>query len=233
VDGDLGLGKIDVMLGAEPRTNLFHYLAGRCELEEVFHLGPGGVVFLAGGWGSADLAVLDPLRRERLLGDLTRVAGIFDRILLDLATGIGPNALELAKRADEVLLVTTPEPTAYADAYALSKILFQATGTSPGFVLNRVQSEREARETYHRLQATARAYFGASPTYVGHLPEDPAVGRAIRQQTPFLLGAPRTPASRAIRKLARRVLHSRTPGGGNAVLAPALHPRPSDRAPAA
>lgn len=218
VDGDLGLGKVDVLMGAEPRTNLSHYLNGQCDLDEVFQVGPAGVVFLAGGWGNGDLAVLDPLRRERLAKGLLQAGEIFDLVLLDLATGIGPNALELARRAGEVLMVTTPEPTAYADAYTLTKILYQTAGTIPRFVVNRVRSETEARETFQRLSRTARTHFGGQLEYLGHLPEDPAVGRAVRDQVPFVLGAPNAPASRRIRALARRMIEERSPDGGEFVM---------------
>jgi flagellar biosynthesis protein FlhG len=214
VDGDLGLGKVDVLMGAEPRTSLAQYLYGQCDLDAAFQVGPAGVVFLAGGCGNGDLAVLDPARRERLVRGLVRAADIFDFVLLDLATGIGPNALELARRADEVLMVTTPEPTAVADAYTMTKLL-HGTGPGPRFIVNRCASEAEARETFTRIAGTARSRFGAHLEFLGHVPEDPAVARAVRDRSPFLLGAPEAPASRHIRAMARRVIEERFPGGGH------------------
>jgi flagellar biosynthesis protein FlhG len=200
-------------MGTEPRTSLAQYLYGQCDLDAAFQVGPAGVVFLAGGCGNGDLAVLDPIRRERLTRGLVRAAGLFDLVLLDLATGIGPNTLALARGADDVLMVTTPEPTAVADAYTMTKILRRTAGRHPRFIVNRAASESEARETFVRIARTARARFGARLGYLGHLPEDPAVGRAVRDQRPFVLGAPEAPASRSIRAMARRMIEERSPGG--------------------
>jgi flagellar biosynthesis protein FlhG len=231
VDGDLGLGKVDVLMGAEPRISLAQYLYGQCDLDAAFQVGPAGVVFLAGGCGNGDLAVLEPARRERLIRGLVRAAGIFDFVVLDLATGIGPNALELARRADEVLMVTTPEPTAVADAYTMTKLL-HGTGPGPRFIVNR-SSEAEALETFGRIADTARSRFGARLQYLGHVPEDPAVALAVRDRSPFVLGAPEAPASRRVRAMARRVIEERFPGGGDRMTPPRIHSTTAENRPQA
>ncbi len=218
VDGDFGLGKLDLLLGANPQLNLGHVLDGDCDVEDAVFIGPRGVCFLPGACGAGDLAVLDRNRRDRFLSALEHFSGTMDLILLDLATGIGPNSVELARRASEVMLVTTPEPTAYADAYALIKILAgrgPAThSVPPRVVVNRARNDEEAQSTYLRLSRTARRHLGTAPLFWGTILEDPAVEDAVRRQKPFSLTHPDSPASRRIRELAWRLLRGKNPDGG-------------------
>ena len=219
VDGDFGLGKMDLLLGAKPVLNLGHVLEGSCTVDEAVFIGPRGVCFLPGACGAGDLAVLDRTRRERFLHSLEYFSGSMDLILLDLATGIGPNSVELARQAEEVMLVTTPEPTAYADAYALIKILSGRRGpgprlNAPRIVVNRVRNDVEAQGTFLRLSRTARRHLDIAPVYWGAVPEDEVVGNAVREQKPFALTAPDAPASRRVRELAWRLLRGESPDGG-------------------
>ena len=215
VDGDLGLGKLDLMIGAAPRFHLGHVLAEECDVTDAVITGPRGVRFLPGACGGGQLAVLDPVRRRRFFAALDRFAGSTDVVLLDLAPGIGPNALDLARHADEVLVVTTPEPTAYADAYTVIKILATPGALPPRVVVNRARSEEEAHDTFLRLSGTAKRHLGVAPVFWGLIPEDETVGTAVRRQIPFTLSSPDTPASRHVRTLAWRLLRGRTPDGGD------------------
>ena len=221
VDGDFGLGKLDLLLGANPTLNLGHVLDGDCEVEEAVFIGPRGVCFLPGACGAGDLAVLDRTRRDRFLAALEHFSGTMDLILLDLATGIGPNSVELARRATEVMLVTTPEPTAYADAYALIKILAGHGPAThklpPRVVVNRARNDVEAQSTYLRLSRTARRHLGTAPLFWGTVLEDPVVEDAVRRQKPFALTSPDSPASRRVRELAWRLLRGKNPEGGERV----------------
>ncbi len=227
VDGDLGLGKLDLLIGATPTLHLGHVLAGECDILDAVITGPRGVRFLPGACGEGSLAVLDPLRRRRLLESLDRFRGAVDLVILDLATGIGPNALELARGADEVGVVTTPEPTAYADAYALIKLLSGRGSLPPRIVVNRTRDEEEGRETFLRISTTAKRHLGVSPTFWGAIPEDAAVQDAVRGQLPFTLSAPDAPASRHVRELAWRIVRGRHPDGGNRVPAAGFAPSPA------
>jgi flagellar biosynthesis protein FlhG len=216
VDGDLGLGQVDLLLGAEPRLNLGHFFRGEASIREVMVIGPRGVSFLPSGCGNGELADLGPARRERLLHALMELAKSFDRIVLDLAAGIGANPIELASRCDEVLLVTTPEPTALTDAYAVAKVLFHRRALAPRVLVNRARSAEEARDAFDRLTRTAARHLSVAPVDWGFIPEDRAVAEAVSLQIPFVLGAPSSPSSRQVDVLARRLVagspeHDRPP----------------------
>jgi flagellar biosynthesis protein FlhG len=205
VDGDLALGKIDLLLGAEPRYHLGHVLAGTCDPMDALLLGPYGLSLLPGGCGLGDLAVLDRPRRERLDAALLTVGRHADFLLLDLATGLGPDTVERARASDRALLVTTPEPTSLADAYAVLKTLIARRAPVPSVIVNRVREAATARDIERRITDTAARHLGVVPRLLGFVPEDPAVGRAVERQTPFLLDAPQAPASRSVAWLASRL----------------------------
>ncbi len=214
VDGDFGLGQLDLYVGAAPPLNLGHVLADLCDVSDAVFTGPRGVRFLAGASGRRELAVLDAELRRRFFLALERFRHDTDLVVLDLASGIGSNPLELARHAGEVLVVTVPEPAAYADAYALIKILSARSLVAPRIVVNRARSEAEAEDTYLRLSRTAERHLGLTPVFGGWIPEDAAAGDAVRSRIPFTLGAPNAPASRSVRELAWRLVRG-TPDGGD------------------
>ncbi len=221
VDGDLALGKLDLLLGEEPAANLGHVLNGECAVEQAIFTGPSGVRVLASPCGRDEFAVLDAARRERFCAAMARAATAADIVILDLATGIGPNSIELARRAGEIVVVTTPEPTASIDAYALIKILGGVRRAAPRIIVNRARSAEEAAETYARLARTASRHLHAGLVSWGHVLEDTAVGDAVRRQIPFLLGAPEAPASLCVREVARKLLCGDRPDETDRVPLPA------------
>ena len=227
VDGDLGLGKVDVLLGTVPPLDLSHYLGGQCSLQDVITVGPAGVSFLPAGSGHGDLAVLDAVRRERLLGALVGMTGRFDLVLLDLPSGIGPNTLELARLSDEVIVVATPEPTSCTDAYAVIKQLHRSRSAEVRIVINRARAWTDAQSTYARIARTAGTHLGAAPGFLGFVPEDPAVQQAVLDQRPFVVNAPSAPSTLRVRELAWRVLSEEPPGGGDRIN-PGLRHQPTD-----
>ena len=221
IDGDLALGKLDLLLGEEPTVNLGHVLNGECPVEQAVFAAPGGVRVLASPCGCDEFAVLDPVRRERFCAAMARAGAAADLVILDLATGIGPNSIELARRAGEIVVVTTPEPTASIDAYALIKILGGAHVAAPRVIVNRARSAEEAGEAFARLARTASRHLGTSLVSWGYVLEDVAVENAVRRQTPFILGAPDAPASRCVRDVAQKLLRGDRPDESDRVPVPA------------
>jgi flagellar biosynthesis protein FlhG len=127
-------------------------------------------------------------------------------ILIDTGAGVSPNVLGLASAADQLLVVTTPEPTSITDAYAVIKTM-HARDARPDIciLVNMVHDVSEGREVFHRLDEVCRRYLRLSTRYVGHVMFDQHVSQAVRAQKPFLLAAPSCPASFCIDQLARRM----------------------------
>lgn len=206
LDGDLGLANLTVLLGQSPRYDLRHVVAGERHLGEVLLRGPEGLLVVPAGPGVAELANLPEAARGRLLAQLREVERQVDFLLIDTGAGISDTVLDLLAASDEALVVTQPEPTALADAYALMKVVVQTRPTYPFHVLvNMVRDERQGEEVFRALAQILGRFLGYRPGYAGAVVADPAVARAAREQVPLVVLAPAAPAVRCLERLAAQL----------------------------
>ena len=211
VDADLGLANIDVLVDVNVGCNLSHVLAGLKRLEEIVVDLPSGVQFVPGASGLARLARLSEFQRAQLLRELTTLEADNDIIVVDTAAGIGPDVVQLAAAADSVLVVTTPEPPAVTDSYAMIKVLVRAGyGGDLNLLVNFAANRPEARATFGRVAGVARQFLGATLYDAGYVLNDPRVRDAVRIREPVVLAYPRCPASRCLAVLATKL----SSGGG-------------------
>lgn len=209
VDADLGLANLHVVLGVYPQYSLEHVTHGDRSLREVLCPGPNGIRIVAGASGLAELADLDSIRRQALIDGLAELDTLADIVILDTGAGLARNVLAFLCAANEVLVVTTPEPTALTDAYAILKTVFTENPNSRLLLaVNMAQNENEARTAQERLVNVARRFLGANVWPLGYVPQDPAVGQAVRSGKPFLLSYPSSPAARAVRRIAQQLTQS-------------------------
>ncbi|NPV06684.1 MAG: MinD/ParA family protein [Anaerolineae bacterium] len=202
-DGDLGLANADVLLGLRPERTLRDVVVGRCRLSEVLIEAEAGLHLAPGGSGLAELLHLDEAGRRELLLELGELERSYDFVLMDLAAGLGRDVVRLLAHAGEVLVVTTPEPTALTDAYALVKVAHRGPGDNRfGLVVNLANNELDGREAACRLQRVARAFLDLALPLRGILPNCAQVPESVRSQTPTLTAFPRSPFSVAVRALA-------------------------------
>lgn len=207
LDGDLGLASLNVLLGITPRWDLRHVVAGERRLSEVLMRGPHGLLLVPAGSGVAELANLEADEREALLDQLEEVAGTVEYLLIDTGAGINDTVLNLIGASDEAVVVTRPEPTALADAYALMKVVVQQAPAYPFHLLvNMVRDAAQAEQVCRALTEILTRFLGYRPGYAGHVPTDAQVERAVVQQVPFTLLAPRCPAARGVAALVDRLL---------------------------
>ena len=212
VDADLGLANVHVVLGIVPRFHLEHVMQGEKTLKEVLYPGPGGIHIIGGGSGLTELANLDEARRSRFIQSLSELDSLADVVLLDTGAGLSHNVMSFLCAVDEVIVVTTPEPTAITDAYATIKVLSQENPRAQQrLVINMAQSEADAQAVAQRLQGIARRFLNRDLDCLGYLPHDAAVSRAVRAQQPFTLFQPNAPAARAIVQIAARLGYDEPP----------------------
>lgn len=203
LDADFGLANLDILLNLHPARNLGHLLRGEAQPEEiVVEVAPGFRV-IPGASGVAALADLDPEAREALLAQLSPLTADREFLLVDTAAGIGRNVVDLCGAADEMLLVTTPEPTSLTDAYGLLKVVWSRAPRVPAtLVVNSAASAEEARGVHEKLAEVVSRFLGGELRWLGYIPRDDHVGRASRRQTPFVTAYPRCPACRGVEALA-------------------------------
>jgi flagellar biosynthesis protein FlhG len=217
LDADLGLANADVLCNIDLPSNLSHVIARRKELADVMVNAPGGFRLIGGASGLARMADLTDVDRQRLVNSLAELESRTDIILIDTGAGISPNVLSFTRCADEVLVVTTPEPTAITDAYAVIKVISRDAPDRPlSLLVNQVQRPDEGRLVYERIAKVAKQFLSVHVQDAGYVPTDPEVPAAVRRRTPFILASPRCPASQGIGQLAMRLqrgIGPAAPGG--------------------
>ncbi len=221
VDGDLGLANVDIQLGLTPRHDLAAVLSGRRGLSDVIirhatqELPAAAFDILPGRSGASSMATLEIEVLGRLLQAIRRL-GSYDTVLLDLGAGIDPTMRFMAAAADTLLVVSTDEPTALADAYAVLKLQVRdRTARSEGgsglrpeaaadvrVVINQSSSLASGRRTYDVLARACGTFLGQTPSLAGIIRRDGRVGDAIRRQTTLLTRHPNAPAAEDVTRIA-------------------------------
>lgn len=214
-DADLGLANIDVLLGLKPEYNIHHLLKGEKSLKEIIIDGPGGIKIMPASSGIQELSALGEGQKVRLLSELDDYEEELDFLLVDTGAGISSNVMYFNLAARELIVVVTPEPTSITDAYALVKVMSTRYNRKEFAILpNMVASEREAKGVFQLLAAVADKHLDSiSLDYLGYIPSDTLLPKAVRQQKAVLEAYPSSEASLKIRELAKNLV--RRPLRGN------------------
>jgi flagellar biosynthesis protein FlhG len=206
VDADLALANIDVLLNISVRANLSHVIAGTRTLDQILVDLPCGVQLVPGASGLAGVADLTEFQRARLMSDLIDLEADNDVIVVDCGAGIGPDVLYFAAASDNLLVVTTPEPTAVTDSYAVVKVLAgRKYAGHMSLLVNMASSRTEARVTQQRIADVARRFLDTTVYDAGYMLTDAKVGEAVHRREPFVLAFPRCSASRSLAALTAKL----------------------------
>ncbi|MFZ2445908.1 MAG: MinD/ParA family protein [Syntrophobacteraceae bacterium] len=207
MDADLGLANIDVLLGLAPKYNLSHVLNGQKKIEEVLVKGPGLVKIMPASSGVQELTKLTDEQKLLLLELLDGLEADIDILLIDTSAGISDTVLYFNLAAHEKIVVVTPEPTSLTDAYALIKVLYTKYGERHFRILvNASPSESAGKSIFSKISKVADHFLdGLSLDYIGTIPHDVAVTRAVLQQKALLELFPQTPAAQAFMIVAQTI----------------------------
>jgi flagellar biosynthesis protein FlhG len=211
LDADLGLANVDVVFGLAPQYNLNHFFSGDHELEDIMVEGPYGIKILPAGSGIQNFTRLDGHHKMRLLDGLDAMHDVFDFVLIDTEAGISENVTYFNTAAQEILVVTTPEPTAITDAYALMKLLStQYHEKHFHLIVNQTQNDEEALDVYRKLTMVANRYLDISIDFLGSIPIDRQMIDSIRKQKVFVDMHPSSSIADAFSSLAARLTSEKT-----------------------
>ena len=211
-DADFGLANVEVMFGAIPKYNLSDLIYRGKRVQEIITPGPMEIGFLSGGSGVTGVNNLSRDQIAFLVHNLKTLDQMADVILIDTGAGIADSVLEFVLASPEVLLITTPEPSSLTDAYSLLKALhrnpnFRKEDASLKVVANRVEAQEDGYAVYEKLNAIVRQFLHGSLEYLGMIPQDGAIDRAIRQQMPVSMMNPEAKSSKAFAALAESLLN--------------------------
>jgi flagellar biosynthesis protein FlhG len=214
LDADFALGNIDVMLGLTPRQHLGAVLDGTVPVREVTLEGPSGVRIIPAGSGVRSLTSLDDERWQRLVDAIDQAGRDLDFLFFDTATGIGDTVLDVIGLADHVIVVTSYEPAAVVDAYAMIKLVTANDASKPiGVVVNSARDAEEGGLVFRQISLAADRFLGRALRYEGHVLEDRLIKESgLSQVSIFGLDHP-GPASGCIRRLAGKLTAARQSGG--------------------
>ncbi|HOV42995.1 MAG TPA: MinD/ParA family protein [Syntrophothermus lipocalidus] len=222
LDADMGLANVDIILGLAPKYNLYHVIRGEKGIKEIILHGPCGLEIIPGGSGIQELANLPEEALQAVIRDLGRLDGEYDLMIIDTGAGISNSVLSYVTAADDIVVVTTPEPTSLTDAYGIIKAASnrQARG-AVYIVVNRVETETEGILVAQKLISVGERFLGVEMKLLGCLVEDRAVEVAVKNQQPFLVSHPNSQVSRNVRDIARK-LHDKSDGDKVSVKASGL-----------
>lgn len=206
VDVDMGLANADLLMNLQPRYTLSHVISGVRSIESICMDGPAGVRFVPGASGLESLANLSEFERLNLISQLQKLETSTDMIVLDCGAGISRNVTSFALAADQVLVITTPEPTAMTDAYATIKSLHRECRNVPlRLLVNMASSRAQAEVVYQRLSGVAKKFLNYSVANSGYMLHDKAVELAVQARKPFTIRSPESNASVCIAAIADRL----------------------------
>lgn len=206
VDADLGLANVDVVFGLAPQYNLNHFFSGEQELENIMVEGPHGLKILPAGSGIQNFTRLDGHHKMRLLDSLDGLHDEFDFVLIDTEAGISENVTYFNTAAQEIFVITTPEPTAITDAYALMKLLStQFHEKHFHLIVNQISNDEEALDVYRKLTIVSNRYLDISIDYMGSIPYDRLMIESIRKQKVYVDLHPNSKIAGAFNSLAKRL----------------------------
>lgn len=206
MDADLGLANVDVMLGLQPRLNLSHVIKGECTLEEIILDAPGGIKVIPASSGIQNMAELTPAEHAGLIRAFSELNTDLDILIVDTAAGISDGVVSFSKAAQELIVVVCDEPASITDAYALIKLLNRDHGMRRFRVLaNMAHSEKEGRELFAKLvKVTDRFLDEVVLDFLGSVPYDENLRKAVKKQRPVVDVFPGTKASLAFKEIAKR-----------------------------
>ncbi len=212
-DADFGLANVEVMFGAIPKYNLSDLIYRDKEISEIITEGPLEIGFISGGSGILGLNNLTKEQVIYLVKCIDELGSMADVIIVDTGAGISDSVLEFVMASPEVLLVTTPDPSSLTDSYSLLKALYYNPEfdklKSKIYVLsNRVSSASEGRAVFDKLDSVVKQFLEGSIQYIGMIPQDNALEKAVRQQKPVSLSHPNAKSTSAFEALAETMMNN-------------------------
>lgn len=206
IDADLGLSNVEIMLGVTPSHTMRDLVKNNKTVEDIIIKGPFKIDFISGGNGLLELTDLSDVDIEEILLKLKKLDEIYDIILIDTGAGISKNVISFLMVADEIIVITTSEPTALTDAYSIIKIIKERKSEADvGIVINRVKEVKEYKKASDVLLNTSKKFLNKDLRNLGFIYEDSIVKDTIFKKTPFVIYYPDSKASNCLNYILTRL----------------------------
>lgn len=206
LDADLGLANVDVLLGLNPEYDLSHVISGERTLEEVIIDGPSNLKIIPASSGTSRMANLTAVEQAGLINAFSELGYMLDVLVVDTGAGIADSVLNFCCASQEVIVVVCDEPASITDAYAFIKVMSRERHVERFQVLaNMSHTAHEGRELFHKLSKATERFLDVTLTFMGSIPYDPRLRKAVQHQRAVVDAFPRSPSAQALKRLARQV----------------------------
>ena len=209
IDADFGLANIEVLLGTRPEYTFYHILKGEKNISEIIVDTNYGIKFISGGNGLKELSNVNSIEVKYFIEQFEYLDKIADIIIVDTGAGISPSVTNFIMASDENIIVTTPEPTSFTDAYTLIKVIKEQNKVINriNIVVNKADDKYEADRIFLKISHVCNKFLGINIENIGYIPSDIALIKAIKQQKPVILSFPDSEFSKAIKNIGNRIVN--------------------------
>ncbi len=206
MDADLGLANVDVLLGLNPSYDLSHVISGERTLEEVIVEGPANLKIIPASSGISKMANLQSMEQAGLIQAFSELGYALDVLVVDTGAGISDSVVNFCSAAQEVIVVVCDEPASITDAYAFIKVMSREHSIDHFQILaNMAHTSSEGREMFHKLSTATDRFLDVMLTFMGSIPYDPRLRKAVQHQRALVEAFPKSPAAQAMTRLAKQV----------------------------
>lgn len=214
-DADFGLANIEVMIGAIPKYNLSDLIYRGKDLNDIIMKGPMDIGFISGGSGISGFGDLTKDQLTYLVYKIKELESMADIIIIDTGAGISSAVMDFVVVSNEVILVTTPEPTSITDSYSLLKALnkrddFDKSQNHIKIVANRVRNYEEGANLYNKLNVVVNKFLNFNIEFLGIIENDENMSKAVIQQKPISMAYPNSKGAKSFKKISDTLLEKKT-----------------------
>lgn len=204
-DADIGLANLDVMFNVKIKRNILHVLKGEASVSDILIPITRNLILIPGESGDEILKYSKMDLFERFMEE-AQVLDKLDVMIIDTGAGIGEHIQMFLNAADDVVVVTVPDPAAITDAYATIKTI-ATLRDDVGIIMNQVKNEKEARAIYEKINKVAKANIGPSLDlkFIGKINSDAKVSSSVKQRALFTINHPSSQPTRDIELIASEI----------------------------
>lgn len=207
IDADTNLANLDILMGISPEYNLSHVLAGLKGVREILVDGPEGISILPAASGNLEQVLHEGIGSEAIIADLNSLEEDYDLVVMDTGAGASRTVLNFVLFSDIVVLVTTPEPTSITDAYAMVKLISaEKADMDIKILVNFARNKHESMEVFDKLSTVINHFLKIEVHYLGYMPRDISVERAVHMQEPLINAFPKSSVSVQLKFIARKLI---------------------------
>lgn len=199
IDADIGLGNVEILTGVNLKNTISDIVFANKNIVEIMGDGPEGIKIISGGSGLKELSLLNDDNLPKLIKEIEKLQSIVDYIIIDTGAGISPVVIDFIMASNEVIVISTPDPTSIMDSYTLIKSLV-TTGFNGkiNIVSNLVDNISEGKEVFSKLENASKNFLRVQIDYLGYIQRSDLVNYAVKNQTPFMISHPNHSISKRI-----------------------------------